>query len=101
MTPDQRQLIEQVGRPQRDAIEQVLDAPEVRGAQPPDDADDLVPFVEQQLGEVRPVLTGDSGDASALCHVCRWIAARGSQTDRNARGRLSMLPRGPAPARPR
>ena len=64
----QRQLIEQVGRLQRDAIEQVLDAPEVRRARAADGADDLVALLEQQLGEVRAVLPGDSGDERALGH---------------------------------
>ena len=39
--------------------------------EPPDDPGDFIAFVEEQLGEVRAVLAGDAGDASALCHVCR------------------------------
>ena len=69
--PHQRQLIEQVGRAQRDAIEQVLDAPEVRRARPADDAGDFVALLEEQLGEVRPVLPGDAGDDCPLSHVLR------------------------------
>ena len=64
----QRQLVEQIGRPQRDAIEQVLDPPQIRGARAPDDAGDFVALLEEQLREIRPVLPGDSGDDRALSH---------------------------------
>jgi len=43
---------EEVGRPQCEAIEQVLDAPEIRRARTSHDAGDLIPFVEQQLGKI-------------------------------------------------
>ena len=49
--------------------QQVLDAPHVRRAQAADDAEDFVALVEQQLGEVRPVLAGDAGDQRALLCV--------------------------------
>ena len=68
---DQRQLIEQVGRLERDAIEQVLDAPVVGRAGAADDPEDLVALLEQQLGEIRPVLTGDAGDECAFGHEVR------------------------------
>ena len=58
--PQQRQLIEQIGRLERDAIEQVLDPPEIRRARPAHHAEDLVSLFEQQLGKVRPVLAGDA-----------------------------------------
>ena len=38
----QRQLIEQVGGLERDSIQQVLDAPDVRGAQAPHHPDDFI-----------------------------------------------------------
>ena len=63
---DQRELIEQVGLQQRDALEQMLDAPDIGRAQAADDAEHLVTFVEQQLGEVRAVLAGNTGDECAL-----------------------------------
>ena len=67
--PEQRQLIEQVGRLQDETIEQMLDPPVVRRAETPDHAEDLVPLLEQQLGEVRAVLTGDAGDDCPLGHA--------------------------------
>ena len=63
---DQRELIEQVGLQQRDAIEQVLDAPHVRRAQAADDAEHFVVFFEQQLGEIGAVLAGDARDQCAF-----------------------------------
>ena len=62
MQAQQRQLIEQIGRLQRDAVEQVLDARDVRRARAANHAEHLVALLEQQLGEVRPVLAGDAGD---------------------------------------
>ena len=43
-------------------IEQVLDAPRVRRAQPPDDAGDFISLVEQEFGQICPVLTGYARD---------------------------------------
>ena len=51
-----------------DAIEQVLDAPVIRGAGAANHAVDLVALLEQQLGEIRTVLAGNSGDKCALGH---------------------------------
>jgi len=48
--PDQRQLIQQVGRAKRHAIEQVFDPAVILVAQPADDTGDLVALLEQQLG---------------------------------------------------
>ena len=61
----QRGLVEQVGLQQLDAARQVRDALERLGARAAHDAVDLVALVEQQLGEVRAVLAGDSGDERA------------------------------------
>ena len=77
--PDERQLIEQIGRLQRDAIEQVLDAPRVRRARAADDAEHLVALVEQQLGEIRTVLAGDAGDERAFVHG-KYVRARRTRT---------------------
>ena len=41
---------------------------QIRRARAADDADDLVAFLEQQLGEVGSVLPGDSGDKGAFGH---------------------------------
>ena len=53
---------------QLDPVEQVLDAPVVRGACAPDDAVDLVAFAEEQLREIGAVLTGDAADERPLSH---------------------------------
>ena len=65
---DQRRLIGQVGADQRDALEEVPDALEVRRARAPHHADDLVALVEQKLGEIRTVLAGDPSDECAGRH---------------------------------
>ena len=49
----------------------MFDAPEVRRARAADDAGDLITFVEQQLGKVRTVLSGDAGNQRALGHEIR------------------------------
>src|SRR4051812_48461323 len=51
---------------ERDAFAQVLDAVELLRRGAADHAVDLVPLLEQQLGEVGAVLAGDSGDQRAL-----------------------------------
>ncbi len=66
---DERQLVEQVCGVQGEPVEQVLDAGDVRGAGAPDDPRHLVPLLEEQLGEIGPVLTGDSGDECSLGHL--------------------------------
>ena len=66
--PDERQLIEQVARLDRDAVEQMLHAPEVGRARPPHRADHLVALREQQFGEVGSVLSGNTGDNGAFGH---------------------------------
>jgi hypothetical protein len=45
---------------------EVFDAVGVEGGGSADDAVDVVPFGEQEFGEVGPVLAGDSGDESCL-----------------------------------
>jgi len=55
------------------AIEEVLDAPEIRRARPPDDAGNLVTLLEEQFGKVRAVLTGDPGDECALSHGSQYF----------------------------
>jgi hypothetical protein len=51
---DERELIEEAGRPQLDAVQHVLDTPEVGRARAARDADDLLPLLEEQLGQIRP-----------------------------------------------
>ena len=65
---EERQLVEQVGRPQLDAVEDVLDAPQVGRARAAHDAVDLVALVEKPLGQVGAVLAGDAGDQRASLH---------------------------------
>ena len=43
----------------------VVDPPPVDGGRAADQAVDLVPLPEQELGQVRPVLAGDTGDEGA------------------------------------
>ena len=66
--PDERQLIEQVARLDRDAVEQMLHAPEVGRACPPDRPEHLVALREQQFGEVGSVLSGNTGDNGSFGH---------------------------------
>ena len=51
---------------QRDAVAQVLDPVELLRRGAPDHAVDLVALLEQQLGQVGAVLSGDAGDQGAL-----------------------------------
>ena len=60
--PDERQLIEQVGLHERDAVQDVLDAPGVGRAQATDDPEDLVALLEEEFREVRTILSRDAGD---------------------------------------
>ena len=43
-------------------IEQMLNPRHIRRAEASDHAVDFVALLEQQLGEIRPILTGDPGD---------------------------------------
>ena len=65
---DQGDLVEQVPRDQLDPVLDVRDALEVQRARAPDHTDDGVPLVEEELGQVRPVLAGDAGDQCPLGH---------------------------------
>ncbi len=62
-------LVEQVGRNDGESIQQVADAlvRVVGGA--PHDPNNLVAFVDQELGEVRAVLASDTCDESSR-HRC-------------------------------
>ncbi len=73
---DERRLVEQVPADERDLVLDVGDPLEADRARPPHHADDLVALLEQELGQVRPVLTGHAGDQRSL----RAIAANGSST---------------------
>jgi hypothetical protein len=63
-----RHLVQQVAVHEGDAVLEVADALPVDRARAPDHAEHLVALGEQQLGEVRPVLPGDTGDESSLGH---------------------------------
>ena len=64
---DQRELVEQVARDQRDAVEDVLDALVVGGGLATGEAKDFVAFVEQEFCEVGTGLASDTGDERAAC----------------------------------
>src|SRR2546428_7440137 len=68
-TLDARQALQGCGM-QVKAVLQVQNAPEpvlrIFDRHPPDDAMHLIAFVQEQLGQVRPVLPGDAGDQGAL-----------------------------------
>ena len=65
---DQRELIQEVTGLEVDAVEQVFDAPVIRGAGSADQSVDLVAFLEEQLREIRTILAGNSCNKSALGH---------------------------------
>ena len=67
--PNERELVEQIRRPKSDPVEQVLDAPQVRRARPPDDAEDFVPLVEKQFSQIRAVLPGDASNQCTFSHA--------------------------------
>lgn len=68
---DERQLVEQVGRPEFNPVEEMLDPPQVRGAQAADDADDdLVPLLEQEFSDrssdsISPIVSSATAGAGA------------------------------------
>src|SRR5262249_46667596 len=72
---DERQLIEEVGRVQVNAIEDLLDAPVIRRAGAADDRVDLVALVRPELREVRAVLAGDAGDERLHLNILRYHRA--------------------------
>ena len=59
---DERELVEQIRLAQLETGADVGDALEVLGARAPHHADDTIALLEQQLGEIRPVLARDPGD---------------------------------------
>src|SRR2546425_350653 len=73
---------------QVEAVLQVQNAPEpvlrIFDRHPPDDAMHLIAFVQEQLGQVRPILPGDAGDQGALHGATgssnRMTAFSGSET---------------------
>src|SRR5262249_32786244 len=71
-----------------DAVDQMLDAPQVRRARSTDHAEDVVALLEQQLGEIGPVLACDSGDNGSLGHETgNFIMTTTGEVDRFARHR--------------
>jgi hypothetical protein len=71
--PRDRQLVEQIAGTNGDSIQQMLETPQIRCARTSDYPDDLVTLLEQQLGKVRAVLTGNAGNDRALRHGGRTI----------------------------
>ncbi len=71
MSRDQGELIEQVAGPQLDAVEQVLDAPEIRRRGTSHHADHAVTLVEEELGKIRAVLPSDAGNQCSFLHAIR------------------------------
>jgi hypothetical protein len=67
--------VEEIRRLERDAIEQVLNAPEVRRAGAAHGPDDVVAFRQQQFSEIRSVLPRDSRDNGPFGHAEPWILA--------------------------
>src|ERR1035437_1676544 len=63
---EQRSLVEHITRDQLYAIEQVLDAFHRTGAGPASHPDYAIPLLEQDLGQIRAILTSDAGDESCL-----------------------------------
>jgi hypothetical protein len=47
----------------------MLDPPQVWGTRAPYDAGDLVALLEEELGEVGTILSGDAGDQRASGHI--------------------------------
>ena len=56
---------------------EVVDPGRVERRGPTDQPVDLVPLAQQQLGQVGPVLPGDSGDECALRSTCPLVRLRG------------------------
>jgi hypothetical protein len=65
---DERQLIEQVPRNQRNPIADVLDAPVVVGRESARETVDPVAALEEQFRQVRSVLAGNAGNQGAFRH---------------------------------
>ena len=64
-----RQLIQQIGLMQLDRVAQMADAFEVLGARPAHHAVDLVSPFQQELGQVRSILSRDAGNECSLRHA--------------------------------
>src|SRR3972149_67675 len=82
---NERRLVEQIALHQRDAILNVLDAIEVDNAGATHHPDDIVAFVQQELGQVRAVLPGYTGDQShGFAHgISLTLFRQSSSTSRN------------------
>ncbi len=65
---EHRDLVEQIAGDELDAILDVRDPLEVHRAAAPHHADHVVTLRQQQLRQVRPVLSRDARDERALCH---------------------------------
>src|SRR4051812_8706877 len=68
----------------------MLNPPQVRGARPAHHPEHFVAVFEQQLSEVRTVLTGDSGNKRASGHLDRMIPS--GRTNRRNSTALRFFP---------
>ena len=68
-------VVEEAGQP---CIAQVVDASAMERAHPPDHSVHLVPLLQKEVGEIRPVLARDSSDESFGGHRLRYGRGRKS-----------------------
>ncbi len=59
---DEAVLVDEIAVVELQAVAHVVDSPGVEGAAPANEAVDLVPLLQKELGEVAPVLTRDPRD---------------------------------------
>jgi len=64
----ERGLVEEIGRDELDAIDEMRDAFVRCGGRAAHDPHHAIPLVEQQFGEVGAVLAGNAGDERGLGH---------------------------------
>ena len=64
---DQRQLIEQVARQDREPVAEMVDPPVVVGRQAAREAVDLIALLQEEFRQIGPVLAGDPGDERTAC----------------------------------
>src|SRR5262245_37959616 len=66
--PDERALIEQVSLNESKLVGQMSDPVRVINAASSNNPEDLITFLQQEFGEIRPVLTGDARNQCAFRH---------------------------------
>ena len=94
---DQRELVEQVAFADLDAVAQVGDALERFRRRAAGHAHDVVALLEQEFGEIGPVLSGDAGDEgpalSWVSHAMILADARARFTNSFSPGRVKRTTR--------